>query len=448
MWNARIVPILRGRVPPTCGLRRNASSSAGANGKAQRRSNLYIFACSALVAATAGTVALRLGVGKLLFEGGRGKQRAPRRDSSTVSISRTQIVELPPASQLRKTHERLASEASSHRQSEVVQVDAGRLANFLEEQREELRRAHHVARRQLAPEALRAELQGVLNPCRQRISFFADWYFRYSTTYKLVGKASSSAARHAVSGIFRSQDSLGDAVSQDLQQYVGRKFEALVLRPAMTEPELHRAFVRALHSLHHGYIDAISKKLATATAEFVAAETRTASAPPPANAVVLCMDWATQLEKVNHVPGSFEKLPELSIALIMGGASVGKALGGATVAAASKSLSAKLVAPFASKAAAATLGKATVAGAAGGSLAGPLGAAVGAAGGVALGLGVDMGVNKGVELMQRPSFEADVLAVLDAIYQDWEAALLPPLLEAQDEWFAHADALLRAPVES
>ena len=50
--------------------------------------------------------------------------------------------------------------------------------------------------------------------------------------------------------------------------------------------------------------------------------------------------------------------------------------------------------------------------------------------------------------MQRPSFEADVLAVLDAVYQDWEAALLPSLLEAQDEWFSHADSLLRAPGES
>ena len=47
--------------------------------------------------------------------------------------------------------------------------------------------------------------------------------------------------------------SLSAAVSEELQAYVGRHYQALVLRPALTNPELHRAFVAALREAHAGY---------------------------------------------------------------------------------------------------------------------------------------------------------------------------------------------------
>ena len=42
------------------------------------------------------------------------------------------------------------------------------------------------------------------------------------------------------------------------QAHVGRKYEAIVLRPALTDPELHRAFVRSLQSAHREYLAAVS----------------------------------------------------------------------------------------------------------------------------------------------------------------------------------------------
>ena len=51
------------------------------------------------------------------------------------------------------------------------------------------------------------------------------------TTYKLMGTAMSAAGRHAVS--LRTEASLSAAVSEELQAYVGRHYQALVLRPAL-----------------------------------------------------------------------------------------------------------------------------------------------------------------------------------------------------------------------
>ena len=256
-----------------------------------------------------------------------------------------------------------------------------------------------------------------------------------------MGTAMSAAGRHAVS--LRTEASLSAAVSDELQAYVGRHYQALVLRPALTDPELHRAFVAALREAHAGYSRALAE-LDDAVVAFVAAEGRPHGAPKSSD-VVVTLDWAAQLQKVEHVPLAYEKSPELSVALVGMGGAAGKIAGGAAMGGAAKALGAKLAAPFATKAASATLGGGAAAGAAGGVLAGPAGAALGAAAGAALGLGVDVAVNAGVALMQRPVFVADVQAVLEATALEWEERLLPELERVEGVWFGSAERLLRAP---
>jgi hypothetical protein len=67
---------------------------------------------------------------------------------------------------------------------------------------------------------------------------------------------------------FEQEQTLSAAVSADLQEHVGRKYEAIVLRPALLDPMLHRAFVHSLQSAHDGYRDALMS-LDGSVAEFV-----------------------------------------------------------------------------------------------------------------------------------------------------------------------------------
>ena len=71
---------------------------------------------------------------------------------------------------------------------------------------------------------------------------------------------------------------------------------------------------------------------------FLAVESRLSgyALPPAPDAVLIKLDWATQLQKVNHVPLSYEKTPELSLALVAAGSAVGKVAGGGAAVAASK----------------------------------------------------------------------------------------------------------------
>ena len=71
--------------------------------------------------------------------------------------------------------------------------------------------------------------------------------------------------------------------------------------------------------------------------------------------VLLCLDWASQLQKIKNVPANFEKTPELTVALSAGGAILGKTLGTAVAGKAAagsvgtKMLGGKLASPFVTK---------------------------------------------------------------------------------------------------
>ena len=242
---------------------------------------------------------------------------------------------------------------------------------------------------------------------------------------------------------FRTEQTLSDAVMEDIQAHISRKYEALVLRPAITDPKVHRAFMKSLRAAHSDYLEAV-KSLDRSISTFIEAEATAYSSAPRLDQVDVDIDWGTQLQKVQHIPLSFERHPEMSVAIVGAGAAAGKAAGGAATVAAVKALSAKLAAPFATKAAASTLAKAATAGAAGGAaLAGPAGSMAGAAAGAAIGLGVDMTVNAGVGLLSKPAFEKDVQVSLQEMRLEWEDRIVPELERCQEIWFGTAEELLR-----
>eukprot|EP01048_Picozoa_sp_COSAG05_P022588 COSAG05_NODE_4577_length_1455_cov_1.269174_1_plen_278_part_00 len=198
----------------------------------------------------------------------------PKRDSSTVSVALADrpraAVLTPTPQQLGQTSRQQPGSKGTSDHEAIVALDRARFEAFVHGERQKLA----IARDRLliaAASTLMSELRAALAPCLGRVDNFADWYFSYSTNYKLLGTAMSSAARHAVAGL--SESSVAEAVSVELQQYCMRQYQAIVLRPALTDPELHRAFVRALRRAHVGYIEAL-QELDTAVVSFVAREGR------------------------------------------------------------------------------------------------------------------------------------------------------------------------------
>lgn len=403
-----------------------------------------------------GVVALVLGgsiAARLLYKGLLDQQDAahnadnkgPRIDASKATV----ILKMPPKVTADKTIPKAVVSAALGADEDLGcwEVDSKRFDRFLAEQRTLMRLAQQNCH-QATREALKRELDDALSDASSRgVKSFADWYFAYRTTYRLCSIAMASAAKHAVT--FRTQQTLSEAVSNDLQEYVCQKYEAMVLRPAVTNPKIHRAFLRCLYSAHDHYLAAL-QELDDSVSAFVASQAKpyAHSRRPLPNEVLVEVDWSAQLQKVEHIPLAYEKSPDFSVALIGASAAAGKMVaGGAGVTASSKAVLAKLSSPFAAKAAGTTLGKGVGAGTVSGAIrgaivGGPLGSAVGAAAGAVLGLGLDAGINLGVELVQRPDFEADILESVNGAKIEWQDRLLPELERVQDVWFENVDGML------
>eukprot|EP00439_Symbiodinium_sp_Y106_P073248 s74_g13.t1 len=310
------------------------------------------------------------------------------------------------------------------RQSTVV-VDKGQLASATSQRAEALASAEKSLRK-AASTKLAAQLAACFAPIERRASNFADWYFAYPTTIKLVREADSqpknqqkkskatSAARHSAD--LSRTTPLQTAIAMDIDDVLMQKYERIVLQPELNNAKLQEAFLNAAKDLHQSFCREIrepwfhAKELTQRLHELddqllraLAAQTTHLEAPAH-DAVHLSLDWSSQLHKVKAVPAQFEKLPEplptdmpaywfrstaqslglleLSLALGVGGAVAAKAAGASLSGkvagvAASKALCGKFSAPFAAKA----LGSTAVAGL----LAGPLGGAVGLAAGSAAG---------------------------------------------------------------
>lgn len=271
-----------------------------------------------------------------------------------------------------------------------------------------------------------------------RVDRYADWYFAYPTTYKILWEATLSASRHA---LIPEAMSLTDAISYDVQTYLHQHYENLVLRPEVTHPQLQTQYLKVLHTAHQAYL----KTLAQMKSDFqvFVANSTTHINEPSSEDVVVVLDWKSQFNKINMA--NYEKGPKgaaLGATLALGGAGVGKsiAMGMASKGIAAKAVTttvskgvfAKLSAPFVSKAALAGTGGAI------GSIGGPIGATLGTLGGIS----IDYLINEGIELTQRENFIKDIQEALFSTQKEWETDMLKSLQQTVTIWIDDTIQLL------
>ena len=287
------------------------------------------------------------------------------------------------------------------------------------------KRLHQQTRQHLAQ-----RLDEVFVPMQNRIDRFADWYFAYATSYVLLWEATTSAGRH-----LGADYALKDAVSQDLEHYLQDRYQSIVLKPEVTDPQLQRAYSQSLENAHQAYLNILSVMQAEFQV-FVAKHTthveRFSNETPQ-----LALDWQAQFNKVgmaDYAKGSLGALRGITLATI--GGIAGKMLGRE----AGVLLFPKLVAPFANKAIVATTSGVSSGGI--GTLGGPVGTVVGAAAGIGTGLAIDALINEGIEFANRDEFVADTRAALATTRTEWEEALHQSLVQAVDVWFTDTVQLL------
>jgi hypothetical protein len=280
-------------------------------------------------------------------------------------------------------------------------------------------------------------LTAVFDKMRGRVERFADWYFSYTTTYKILWEATTSATKHVFSA---EGNSLSDAVSYDVEKYLHGYYENIVLRPEITDPQLQTTYRSTLQAAHADYMTVLSKMRADFQV-FVSKYTNHLEKPAAKN-TQLKLDWESQFNKFNVA--NYEKGPKgaaVGAVLAIGGAAMGKLVAGAAgkgvagkavTGAVGKSIFAKLSTPFVSKAVLAGSGGAL------GTLAGPIGTVVGALGG----LGVDYAINEGVELTQRESFVSDVREALTITQDEWQQQIQKSLHDAINIWIDDTIQLL------
>eukprot|EP00933_Yihiella_yeosuensis_P080590 TRINITY_DN94042_c0_g1_i1.p1 TRINITY_DN94042_c0_g1~~TRINITY_DN94042_c0_g1_i1.p1 ORF type:complete len:509 (-),score=84.76 TRINITY_DN94042_c0_g1_i1:408-1886(-) len=282
-------------------------------------------------------------------------------------------------------------------------------------------------------EAASKHISQELNSCfavlRARVDKFSDWYFAYPTSYKLLQKAATSCLRHSAD-ISRSVP-LSQAVSADIDAYIMQKYERIVLQPEIHDPLLQDAFLNSVRESNRLFIEGV-KDLDNRLLAELASKTSHLEVPTAAN-VQMNLDWSSQLHKIKVVPASFEKVPELTLALSLGGAMIGKAMGAkAAGAVCGKAAATKVAGTMATKFGSPFVAKALAAGsgAAAGAVTGPAGAVLGAG----LGLSADYLINRGLELMKRAEFKAEVERVLDSTQQTYFRSLEDELHRAIQVW--------------
>ena len=176
---------------------------------------------------------------------------------------------------------------------------------------------------------------------------YADWYFAYTTTYKILGIALSSASSHAFE---TSVMPLKDAVAADVEEYLEMHFEEIVLKPELSDSMLKQNYKQVLGQAHTQFLKTIAE-LKQEFQKYIAERT---SHYDDINydRVSIKIDWERQFEKVSMT--GYEKGgggAAVGAGLTGGGAVAGKLIAGKVVASGiGKAFLAKLAAPFVGKA--------------------------------------------------------------------------------------------------
>ncbi|MBF0147092.1 MAG: hypothetical protein HQL85_12965 [Magnetococcales bacterium] len=289
-------------------------------------------------------------------------------------------------------------------------------------------------------------LAPVFERMEARIERFADWYFAWTTTYKLLGVAIRSAVVH-----LPQVEAMGiqEAVGYDVDAYIRKHYEEIVLRPEISNPDLQHAvldFILQEHAIFRATVGQINDRFYL----FLAKNTELLREYVQ-DEVVLQFDWDAIKKRIDFA--GFEKGgggAVLGSVLMANGESVGAKLGAvmlgtagkaaagkALLSAGGKGVISKLAAPIVAKgvstAAAAASGAGV--GAALGSPAPGVGNAIGATVGATVGVLTDLATNEGVELMQRHDFIADVKDVQRVTHHEFSSTLTEAILKSGRSWY-------------
>ncbi len=312
-----------------------------------------------------------------------------------------------------------------------VAVDAEDLSAFVRERLEVLDRRRNASHAR-ADQALNSAVSPIFDDMDRRIERYADWYFSWLTTYRIMGVAAQSAVAYLAKPV--SALSLRESVEVEVRGYISKHYTALVLRPELNDARLKEAFDGVVAELHGDFRDAMAQ-LDRGFQVFAARQGEWLEEPPASD---MTLDWNGQFNKLGALAG-YEKgdIGAAAGAVLVGsGAVVGAKIGAQALAAGGKGLIAKLASPFVAKGVSAAA--AAGAGGAAGAIGGPLGAVIGAG----IGLGVDAAVNEGVELIQRDQFVADTRDALQATRDAWIKRMRAALHQAIDVWYGDGEQLL------
>jgi hypothetical protein len=150
--------------------------------------------------------------------------------------------------------------------------------------------------------AVTTEFMPLEAAAHERVPRYADWYFAWGTSYRLLYEAGKSTLQHALEP---SALSLQASVTADVGAYIRHHYEERVLEPEISDALLRQAFARAYLRAHARYASAIAE-LDQSFQRFVAEKTTHLDDGPGDLATAIVVDWGSQLHKLklaNHEKG-------------------------------------------------------------------------------------------------------------------------------------------------
>ena len=108
-----------------------------------------------------------------------------------------------------------------------------------------------AAQKEMEEESSRLLTQRVdkcFSEIQPRSEQFADWYFSYTTSFKLIQEATMSLARHTAK-VFE-ETPINEAVAADMDRFMSQKYERIVLRPEINNTELMSSYLQCVKEIH------------------------------------------------------------------------------------------------------------------------------------------------------------------------------------------------------
>merc|ERR1719422_2278233 len=106
-----------------------------------------------------------------------------------------------------------------------------------------------------ASRLLSEKVSACFDKIEPRSAQFADWYFSYTTSFKLIQEATLSLARHAAK-VFE-ETPINEAVAADMDRFMSQKYERIVLRPEINNSEMMSSYLQCVKDIHARYLQVI-----------------------------------------------------------------------------------------------------------------------------------------------------------------------------------------------